>query len=99
MASKGFTATAVGAIAGPLDAGAGHTYSTFNIKVNSLAPDSVVALETSPDGTTWTEQARVTGGNRWGFGRGDHRQREARVNVVNLGTGGLPVSAVITANI
>jgi hypothetical protein len=98
MGQQGYTATATGPIAGPLDAGAGHAYGTFNIKVNSQAADSVVTLETSPDGTTWTEQARVTGGRRWGFGRSDHRQRQARVNVVNLGASGLPVSAVITWN-
>src|SRR5215469_11887861 len=98
MASKGFTAIATGAVAGPLDAGAGNTFGRFNLKVNSMTSDSVVALETSPDNTTYTERARVTGGNRWGFAGSDQRARYARVNVISLGTGGNPVSAVITAN-
>jgi hypothetical protein len=97
MASKSFTATGTGAVAGPLDAGAGKTYGHFNLKVLSNANDCVVALETSPDNTTYTEQARATGPN-WGTARYDHRQRYARVNVISLGTGAPPVAAVITAN-
>jgi hypothetical protein len=97
MATKSFTATATGAVAGPLDAGAGKTFGTFNIKVLSAAPDCSVALETSPDNTTYTQMALVTG-SRWGFARSDHRQRYARVNVVSLGTGTPGVAAVINAN-
>ena len=59
MASKSFTAPATGAVAGPMDAGAGNTYGTFNLKVNSAVQDCVVALETSPDNTTYTEMARA----------------------------------------
>jgi hypothetical protein len=97
MASKSFTATAVGVVTGPLDAGAGHTFGSFNFKVHSVAPDCVVALETSPDNTTYTEVARVTG-PKWGFGRSDHRQRYAHVNVISLGTGTPGLAAVINAN-
>jgi len=97
MASKSFTAAATGAVAGPLDAGAGNTYGRFNMKVNSQVQNCVVALETSPDNTTYTEKARVTGPN-WAFAGSDHRQRYARANVINLGTGGTPVAVVILAN-
>jgi hypothetical protein len=97
MASKGFTATAVGVVAGPLDAGTGNTLGHFNIKVTTTAPDAVVALETSPDNTTYTEVARVTG-SRWGYGNSNGRQRYAHINVISLGTGTPPVAAVITAN-
>jgi len=97
MASKAFTATATGVVAGPLDAGAGNTYGRFNIKVNSVAPDCVVALETSPDNTTYTEVARVTG-PKWGFAGSNQRARYAHINVIGLGTGAPPVAAVITAN-
>lgn len=98
MASKSFTATATGAVAGPLDAGAGNTFGRFHIKVLSTAPDASVALETSPDNTTYTQMALASGGKPWAYARSDHRQRYARVNVVSLGTGTPPVSAVITAN-
>jgi hypothetical protein len=97
MASKSFTATAVGVVAGPMDAGSGLTAGHFNVKVNSTAPDCVVALETSPDNTTYTEVARVTG-PRWGYSGSNQRARYAHINVISLGTGAPPVAAVITAN-
>jgi hypothetical protein len=95
MAQQGYTATVTGPIAGPWDAGAGKTRGNFNMKVLSAAPDCVVAMETSPDNTTWTEVSRVTG-PKWCFGASSDRARYARANVINLGTGGLPVSAVLT---
>jgi len=98
MASKSFTATATGAVAGPLDAGAGNTFGRFTIKILSNAADASVALETSPDNTTYTQMCLVSGGKPWGFARSDHRQRYARVNVVSLGTGTPPVAAVILAS-
>lgn len=95
MAAKSFTATATGPVAGPVDAGAGKVYRNYSLKVLSVAPDCVVALETSPDGTTWTEQDRVTGPN-WAYCAMHHTRREARVNVIGLGTGAPPVAAVIS---
>jgi hypothetical protein len=67
------------------------------MKVNSNNADSIVALETSPDGTTWTEQARVTGPN-WAFAASNHARRFARSNVINLGAAGGGLSAVITGS-
>jgi hypothetical protein len=87
---------AAGIGAGRMDAGAGVTFRNFNIRVVSNAPDSVVALETSPDNSTFTEVARVTG-DGWAFARSDHRQRYARPNVISLGTGGLGISSNITS--
>jgi hypothetical protein len=87
---------ATGPAAGRQDAGVGNTWRLFNLRVASAAPDSVVALETSPDNTTFTEQCRVTG-DGWGFARSDHKQRYARVNVISLGTGGAPVMSNITS--
>jgi hypothetical protein len=94
MTQKSFTASATGAVAGPVDAGSGKTYRNFTLRVISSAPDCVVALETSPDGTTWTEQDRVIGPN-WASSAYHHARREARVNVINLGTGAPPLGAVI----
>jgi hypothetical protein len=88
--------SATGAAAGRMDAGVGNTFRQFNLRVVSNAPDSVVALETSPDNTTFTEQTRVTG-DGWGYARNDHRQRYARVNVVSLGTGGAPIATNINS--
>lgn len=93
------TATATASVAvtvgyTPVDAGAGKTYRQFNYKILSAVPDCVVALETSPDGTTWTEQDRVTG-PQWGYAGFHHARRYARVNVINLGTGGTPVAAAL----
>lgn len=75
-------ATGVGA--GRMDAGAGSTYGTFVLRVVSPSQTSVVALETSPDNTTFTEQARATG-DGWATARSDHRQRYARVNIISMG--------------
>jgi hypothetical protein len=94
---KQFTASATGVIANPIDAGAGKLFRNAYIKVSAAAPNAVVALETSPDNTTYTEVARVTGSN-WGFARSDHRQRYLHANVINLGTGGAPVSVNILAS-
>lgn len=90
-----YVAAATGAIAGPVDAGVGNVIRQVTLRVNGPAYDSVVALETSPDGTTWTERDRVTGPD-WAFTAGHFTAREARANVINLGTGGLPLSAVIS---
>lgn len=98
MGSKSFAATATGVVAGPVDAGAGNTYGTFYLKVLSTVANASVALETSPDNTTYTQMCLVSSGKMWGFARSDHRQRYARVNVVSLGTGTPPVAAVITWN-
>jgi hypothetical protein len=92
-----YTATATGVIAGPVDAGAGHTWRNLYIKTLSTAPDAVVALETSPDNTTYTEVARVTGPN-WAFARSDHKQRYVHANVISLGTGAHPLSVNITGS-
>lgn len=69
------------------DAGAGNTFRSFSIRVTSPVPDSVVALETSPDNTTWTAQATVTG-DGWATARTDARMRAARANCTALGAGG-----------
>jgi hypothetical protein len=91
-----YAATATGPVAGPVDAGAGNTHRQFTLKVLSSTPDVSVALETSPDGTTWTQQSIAQKGrSAWGYARGDLAARFARVNVLSLGTGTPPVAAVI----
>jgi len=92
MASKSFTATVTGPVAGPLDAGAGNTYGNFCMKMTSSGSDCQVNLETSPDNTTWTAQTHAHG-NQWVYAASDHRQRYARVNVVNMGTNGTGLAA------
>lgn len=94
MTQKNFTATATGAVTGTVDAGSGKTYRNITMKVTSAAPDCSVALETSPDGTTWTEQDRVSGPN-WAQVSYHHARREIRANVIFLGTGAPPISATI----
>lgn len=91
------TGTVSVTIANVSDAGAGKTYRQFNMRVMG-ANDAVVALETSPDGSTWTEQARVTGGQfgNWCYAGSNHSRRYARPNVIGLGTGAPPVAAVIS---
>ena len=86
--------SATGTTAARMDAGVGNTFRAFSIRVCSNAANSVVALETSPDNSTFTEVARVTGDN-WATARSDHVQRYARANVINLGTGGAPLSSNI----
>jgi hypothetical protein len=81
-----FTATATGPVGTPINAGAGKTYRNFNLKVDSPIPDCVVALETSPDDTTWTEVCRVTG-PKWAYAASDATAQYARVNVIAMGTG------------
>lgn len=92
-------ATATGTVsvtlAAVVDAGAGNNYRNYAVKVSSQVQNCVVALETSPDNTAWTEQDRVTGPN-WAYVAMHHARRYARVNVINLGTGGPPVSAAIS---
>lgn len=81
------THAATGAGATKHDAGAGATFRQFTLRVVSPVPDSVVALETSPDNTTWTVQTTVTG-DGWGIGRSDAKFRYARANCTALGAGG-----------
>ena len=97
MASKNYTAVATGPVAAPLDAGAGKTYRQFAMRVMA-ANDAVVALETSPDNTTWTEQARVTGNQfgAWCYAGSNHARRYARANVIGLGATGTNASATIS---
>lgn len=95
MAQQSYTASATGAIDGPIDAGSGNTFRNFHVKVNSPAPDCTVALETSADDTEWDEQDRVTGPN-WSSAALHHSRRYARVNVIYLGTGAPPLAAVLT---
>jgi len=92
------TGTVSVTIAATSDAGAGKTNRQFSLRAQSAANDAVVALETSPDGTTWTEQARVTGGpfGAWCYAGSNHTRRYARANVISLGTGTPPVSATIS---
>lgn len=90
-----YPASATGAQA-PADAGTGLTFYSAHMKVNGPAPDSVVALESSPDNTTYTEIARVTGPN-WANAASSQRARYLRANVISLGTGGSPLTAVLTA--
>ena len=94
MGQKSFTASATGAVAGPVDAGSGNTHRNFTMKVTSSAPDCTVALETSADGTTWAEQDRVSGPN-WASASYHHARREVRANVIFLGTGAPPLGIVI----
>jgi hypothetical protein len=81
-----------------IDAGAGNVFRNITLKVTGPATDSVVNLETSPDGTTWTVQDAVTGPN-WGYTALHHSRRAIRANVTNLGTGGLPLATVVTATV
>lgn len=87
---------ATGAATGRMDAGVGVTFRNFNLRVVSPVSDCVVALETSPDNSTYTEVARCTG-DGWATARSDHRQRYARVNIINLGTGGLPLATNVNS--
>lgn len=87
--------SATGAGANKIDAGAGNTYRTFMLRVVSNAPDSTVALETSPDNTAWTEQCRVTG-DGWGYAASNHQRRYARANAIFMGTGGAPLSSNVS---
>jgi hypothetical protein len=82
-----FTATAVGPVANPVNAGAGKTFRQYGLKVTSTSPDCVVALETSPDNVTYTEACRATGPH-WAYGGSSVTSEYARVNVISLGTGG-----------
>ena len=86
---------ATGAATGRLDAGVGLTNRNFNLRVCTNAANTVVALETSPDNSTYTEVARCTG-DGWATARSDHQQRYARVNVINLGTGGAPIASNVS---
>ena len=90
------TLSATGAATGRMDAGAGLTNRTYTLRVVSAVPDSVVALETSPDNTTYTEQCRVTG-DGWAYAASNHARRYARFNVVSLGTGTPPLAATVTS--
>lgn len=85
---------ASGVATGRMDAGAGLTNQTFTLRVVSNAANSVVALETSPDNSTYTEVARCTG-DGWAIARSDHKQRYARANVISLGTGGAGIASNI----
>ena len=69
------------------DAGAGGTFRAFSLRVCSPVADSVVALETSPDNTTWTPRTTVTG-DGWATAATDTRFRYARANCTALGAGG-----------
>lgn len=85
-------------VASTTDAGAGKTNRQFTLRTQTNANDAVVALETSPDGTTWTEQSRATGHQfgAWQYAASNHARRYARPNVISLGTGAPPVAAVIS---
>lgn len=86
-----FAHSASGASTPVMDAGSGNLYRQFSLRVVSPSSDSVVALETSADGSTgWAEQARVTG-DGWCYAGSSHRQRAARSNVITLGSGGTGV--------
>jgi hypothetical protein len=69
------------------DAGAGNLFRAFSLRVCSPVADSVVALETSPDNSTWTARGSVTG-DGWVTAATDARFRYARANVTALGAGG-----------
>lgn len=97
MLQGSYQVAAIGATPA-LDAGAGNTVGGIMCKV--FGPlNAVVQLQTSPDGTTWTTQDTVGGsGSGYGMWAGaalNHRQRQIRANVTNLGTGGLPVGVVL----
>jgi hypothetical protein len=63
--------------------------------VTNGAADSQIALETSPDNTTWTRIATVTGQKSCAIINAGIGARYARVNVVAMGTGQTKVGAVI----
>lgn len=76
------------------DAGVGATFRQFTLRVCSNAANSTVALETSPDNSTWTAQAVVTG-DGWAIARSDVALRYARANCTSLGTGGAGLSSIV----
>jgi hypothetical protein len=78
------TTTVTGAGPG-VDAGAGNTFRNLGLKVSGVAPDCVVNLETSPDGTTWTVADSVTGSGRWALAGLHAGAQHVRANVINLG--------------
>jgi hypothetical protein len=88
------THSATGAGTNKLDAGAGNVQRQFSLRVVGNAADSVVALETSPDNTTWTSQATVTG-DGWAYAASSHTRRYARPNVTSLGAGAAPLATTV----
>lgn len=73
----------------------GKTFTGLHLKVTSPASDCVVALETSEDGTDWVAQDSVTGPH-WAATAKHFSTQWVRPNVVSLGTGAPPLSAVVT---
>lgn len=89
-------ATATGAAAA-VDFGAGYTSTGWVMVPTSVAPDSALALEVSPDNTTWTRVGQTTGARPVIWFGGHIAARYARINVVALGTNppGAAVGAVL----
>lgn len=71
-----------------------RAHSGWGLKVLGASPTTVVALETSPDNSTWTERDRLVG-NGWAVGPLHVATRYARENVISLG-GETNVSVGIT---
>ena len=90
------TATGAGSA---LDYGAGSSLGTWVMTVTNAAADSVCALETSPDNTTWTRVGTVTGMKSCAVINAGLGARYGRINVIALGTNppGGKVGAVISS--
>lgn len=78
-----------------------HTFararSGWSLKVSGASPTTVVALETSPDNSTWTERDRVTG-NGWAVAGPHIATRYARENVIGLGGQSKITVQLVSAN-
>lgn len=75
--------TGVGAVQ---DYGAGYTSTGWVMQPTNYASDSQVALEVSPDNSTWTRIGISVGGNAVLVQAGPIAARYARINVVAVGT-------------
>lgn len=91
-----YAASATGPAAPPQDAGAGNQWRGINLKVVSPAEDCVVSVVVSQNDAGYVEVARVTGPN-WCTAQSDLTARYVNAFVVSLGTGGKPLSAIVTA--
>jgi hypothetical protein len=94
---KSYVLTATGPADEIADAGDGSEFHNMYMKVTApYGTVCTVALETSIDGTTWTEHDRVTG-PKWAGGGMNFTEQYARPNVHDMG-GVESLAVVLTAN-
>jgi hypothetical protein len=79
------------------DAGAAQSHWSLKVHNGQAAPDAQLALEISVDNAAWTRVGTMTGPKSCSLIGAGHGARYARVNVITLGTGAPPISAVITS--